>query len=320
MLIRDAIVELQDSPIIDVFRLGFDKPDLIAMWAGEPDVPTPRFIGDAAAKALADGHTFYTQNRGIPQLRSALAAYHQRVHGVTIDDSRIAMAPSGMNAVMLVAQAVIRPGDRAVVVTPSWPNVSRAMQVCGAEITEFAMTAGPDGWILDLDALFAACDARTRIIYTASPGNPTGWIMSEAEARALVEFSRRRGIALLSDEVYHRIVYDRPHALSLLEVSEPEDAIFVVNSFSKSWAMTGWRLGWLIYPAGCTEAFEKLIQFNTSGCATFLQYGATTAVEQGEAFISEFVERSRGPGSPGCSASARCRRRAASTRCSRSRG
>lgn len=292
-MIRDAIEQLEDSPIIEVFRAGFGNPDLIAMWAGEPDVPTPGFIGDAAAQALTDGQTFYTHNRGIPPLRAALSDYHRRVQGVEIDDSRIALTPSGMNAVMLVAQALIEPGHRVVVVTPSWPNISRAMQICGAEITEVAMTSGHDGWTLDLERLFDACDERTRVIYTASPGNPTGWIMEEPQARALLGFARKRGIALLSDEVYHRIVFDRPSSLSLLQLATPEDELYVVNSFSKSWAMTGWRLGWLIYPQGCTSAFEKLIQFNTSGAATFLQYGAIAALEHGEAFVGSFVARCR---------------------------
>jgi aspartate/methionine/tyrosine aminotransferase len=294
MIIRDAVEQLADSPLIDVFRLGFVVPDVIAMWAGEPDVPTPAFICDATAASLAAGETFYTHNRGIPLLRDALAAYHRRVHGAAVGDDRIALTPSGMNAVMLVAQALISPGDHAVVVTPGWPNVNRALRICGAEVAEVAMESGELGWTLDLDAVFAACTPRTRVIYTASPGNPTGWIMEEAQGRALLAFARARGIALLSDEVYHRIVYDRPVAFSFLHIAEPEDAVFIVNSFSKSWAMTGWRLGWLIYPTGCTAAFEKLIQFNTSGCAVFLQRGALEAVENGETFINEFVERCRG--------------------------
>jgi aspartate aminotransferase len=292
-MIRSAIEELSDSPIVEVWRLGFGRDDVIGMFAGEPDVPTPAFICDAASRALAEGHTFYTPNRGLPATRAALAAYHRRVHDVSIDDSRIALTPSGMSAVMLVAQALISPGDTAVAVTPGWPNVSRAFEICGATVTEVAMTAGDDGWTLDLDALFAACDARTRVIYTATPGNPTGWIMEDDQARALLEFTRKRGIALLSDEVYHRIVYDRPSAPSLLQLAEPEDQLYVVNSFSKSWAMTGWRLGWLVFPAGQTASFEKLIQFNTSGCPGFLQYGAVAALEHGENFIASFVDRCR---------------------------
>ena len=155
------------------------------------------------------------------------------------------------------------------------------------------MGHGANGWHLDLDAVFAACDARTRLIYIASPGNPTGWMIEPEEANALLDFCRARGIALLSDEVYHRIVYDRPAAFSFLQIAQPDDPLFVVNSFSKSWAMTGWRIGWLIYPQGCTGAFEKLIQFNTSGGLEFMQAAGIAAMEHGEPFIVSFVAHCR---------------------------
>jgi aspartate/methionine/tyrosine aminotransferase len=290
-VIRAAIEALQDSPIIEVFREGFACPDLIAMWAGEPDVSTPKFICDAAARALAEGHTFYDENRGIPRLRAAIAGYHQLVHGVAIDDDRIALTLSGMNAVMLTVQALVEAGDNALVVTPSWPNVMRAMQIAGATVKEVPMQPTDAGWNLDLDALFAAADSGTRVIYLATPGNPTGWIMSREEADAILAFARARNIAILSDEVYHRIVYDRRHALSFLEIMQPDDPVFVINSFSKSWAMTGWRLGWVVYPQSATAAFEKLIQFNTSGGLVFLQHGAIAALEEGEDFVRSFVAR-----------------------------
>jgi aspartate/methionine/tyrosine aminotransferase len=291
--IRAEIEALETSPIIEVFREGFGAPGLIPMWAGEPDVSTPAFICDAAARAMAAGHTFYDHDRGIPRLRAALAAYHRRVHDVVLDDGRIALTLSGMNAVMLTVQALVSVGDNAIVVTPSWPNVMRAMQIAGATVREVAMRPSDAGWTLDLDALFAAADARTRVIYLASPGNPTGWIMSRPEAEAILAFARARNIAILSDEVYHRIVYDRPHALSFLEIMRPDDPVFVINSFSKAWAMTGWRLGWMVYPDYATAAFEKLIQFNTSGGLVFLQHGAIAALEQGEPFVAGFVERCR---------------------------
>ncbi len=292
-VIRPAIEALEDSPIVQIFRLGFDVPDLIAMWAGEPDVPTPHFICEAASQSLFAGRTFYSANRGLPALRSALRDYHHRIQGVDIADDRIAFTLSGMNAVMQVAQAVLTAGDNAVVLTPSWPNVMRACQINGAAVREVPLAPTEAGWSLSLPALFAACDKRTRLIYVASPGNPTGWMVTPDEAGALLEFCRERNIALLSDEVYHRIVYDRPSAFSFLQIARPDDPLFVVNSFSKAWAMTGWRIGWLVYPAGCTESFEKLIQFNTSGGLEFMQAGAIAALTEGEPFVAEFVARCR---------------------------
>ena len=292
-LIRPDIDALQTSPIIQVWQMGFDHPGTIGLWAGESDLPTPAFICDAAARGMAAGRTFYTHNRGVPELRSALQAYYHRLHGITIADARIAITSSGMNAVMLIAQAVIGPGDNMVAISPSWPNALRTVEVMGGETREVALASTPEGWKLDMQALFDACDDRTKMIYYASPGNPTGWIMEEDETRALLDFARKRGIALMSDEVYHRIVYDRPVAASILELAEPDDAVFVVNSFSKAWAMTGWRLGWMIYPPAYQDALEKLIQYNTSGGQAFLQDGATAALNEGEPFVEEFVARCR---------------------------
>jgi aspartate aminotransferase len=298
-LIRPAIEELEDSPIVEVWRMGYGDPDVVAMFAGESDVPTPGFICDATSRALAEGRTFYTPNRGIPLMREALIAYLRRIYGVDLPDNRITLTPSGMTAVMLIAQGMLQQGDNAVAVTPSWPNILRAVQICGADPREVALTPGNDGWSLDLDALFAACDDRTKVIYLASPGNPTGWIIPRDQAEQLLAFARARGIAILSDEVYHRLVYegpgsDRGVAFSFLDIACPSDPVFVVNSFSKAWAMTGWRVGWIVYPEGHQASFEKLIQFNSSGVAEFLQHGAIAALLHGEAFVKFFAERCRG--------------------------
>jgi aspartate/methionine/tyrosine aminotransferase len=291
--VRTRIEELEDSPIVDVWRMGFTVPDVIGLWAGEGDLSTPAFICDAAAAALAAGQTFYTANRGIPELRAALADYMQMLWGVRVADDRIAVTSSGMNAVMLAAQALVEPGDNVVMVAPSWPNIARAVEIMGGEVRMAPLSAGNEGWRLDLDALFARCDGRTKAIYYASPGNPTGWLLELAQAERLLAFARDRGIALLADEVYHRIIYDRPVAPSLLEIARPEDQVYVLNSFSKAWAMTGWRLGWFVYPAGQTANVEKLVQFNTSGGPGFLQAGAVAALRQGEAFVQSFVARCR---------------------------
>ena len=211
-MIKKSVRDLEDSPIVEIFREGFRVPGVIPMWAGEPDVPTPSFICDAASRALVEGRTFYSDNRGIPALRAALAAYHHRLYGIEIADDRIAFTLSGMNAVMQVAQATVGPGDNAIALTPSWPNALRAMQINGAAVRQVALTHGDDGWRLSLDDVFAAADRDTRLIYLATPGNPTGWMIEPSQAERLLGFCRDRDIALMSDEVYHRIVYDRPVA------------------------------------------------------------------------------------------------------------
>ena len=292
-IVRASIDCLPDSPILDVWRVARDMPDCLSLLAGEPDVPTPKFIRDAATAALENGLTFYTHNRGIPPLRAALARYLTKIYSVEIDDERLAITSSGMSAVQLICQATIQPGDHAVAITPSWPNVMRAMTISGAEVDEVALALGAHGWSLDLEAVKRACAPGTRLLYVASPANPTGWAISREEAEELLTLTRQRGIILVADEVYHRIVYDRNAAFSFLEIAEPEDAVFVINSFSKSWAMSGWRMGWMVSPRGLSGTIEKLIQFNTSGGQEFLQHGAIAALDQGEAFVAEFVGRCR---------------------------
>ena len=290
-LVRADIEAMADSPILDVWRMAIGRPDVIGLLAGEPDVPTPRFICDAATEALNAGHTFYTHNRGIPELRQAIARYLKRLYRLDIADDRIAATTAGMNAVQIVCQAVLEAGSKAVCVTPSWPNIMRAMTISGATVREVPLTRTNQVWSLDLEKLFEACVPGTKLLYLASPANPTGWTIGREQAMALLEFARARGISILADEVYHRIVYDGTVAFSFLEIAQPDDALFVVNSFSKSWAMTGWRLGWLIYPEGFLPTAEKLIQFNTSGGQAFLQYGAVAALDRGEHFVAEFVAR-----------------------------
>ena len=292
-LVRPEISAMEDSPILEVWRMGFSVPGVIGLWAGEPDVPTPAFICDAAVKSLRDGHTFYTHNRGVPELRAAIQRYLKRLYGLEMHDDRIAVTSAGMNAVQILCQALLGPGSKAVAITPSWPNIMRAMTISGAEVSEVPLRRSNAGWSLDLDAVAAACVPGTKMLYLASPANPTGWMIDRAEAEALLELTRERGIALVSDEVYHRIVHDRSVAFSFLEIAQPRDNVFVVNSFSKSWAMTGWRMGWFTYPDYFLPTVEKLIQFNTSGGQAFLQAGGVAALDEGEAFVAEFVARCR---------------------------
>jgi len=292
--IRPAIEALEDSRIVEVWKLGFEVPDVIGLWVGEGDRPTPAFICDAAAAALKRGETFYTHKRGIPELRQALIDYHQRLYRIRLADDRIAVTSAGMNAMMLAMECLVGAGDNAVCVTPVWPNIFATIEIMGGEVRHLPLDPTPTGWRLDLDCLFAACDERTRVVYLASPGNPTGWVMPRAQQLALLEFARKRGLWIVADEVYARIVYDgAPAAPSFLELATPDDALVVVNSFSKAWAMTGWRIGWMIMPARLTAVVDKLIEFNTSGAQPFLQRGCVAALTQGEPFVAATVARYR---------------------------
>lgn len=292
--IRPAIAALEGSLIREVAEANIGRDDVIPLWFGEPDEPTPQFIKDAASAALAADKVFYTQNRGVPELRASLARYATGLHGRPVDVGRITVTCSGMNALMLVSQALVEPGDNVVVVVPMWPNFRMTVAIMGGEARHVPLATDADGrWHLDLDRLFAACDARTKAVFVNSPGNPTGWTMTAAQQEALLAEARRRGLWVVSDEVYVRLAYEAARAPSFLDIAAPDDRVIVVNSFSKSWSMTGWRLGWLTHPAALGEAFSKLNEFNVAAPAAFVQHAGIVAVERGEPFVAAMVERYR---------------------------
>lgn len=292
-LMRERMRTLPAQNIADIAKLGLERSDIIALWFGEGDLPTPKFICDAASRAMAEGHTFYTHQNGIPELCGSLARYQSRLYGRDIGADRVTVTPGGMAAILLSVQMIMDAGDNVVTVDPVWPNIRGAIQLMGGDRRTVRMRLREDGWQLDLDELTALCDARTRAVFLASPGNPTGWIMPSEQQRALLDFCRARGIWIIADEVYARFHYARPVAPSFLEIAEPEDPVLVVNSFSKTWSMTGWRIGWLTHPPSCRHTLASLVQYNTSGTATFLQHAAVSAIEEGEDYVRGLVERSR---------------------------
>ncbi len=300
--LRPEIDALETSRIQQVFDLGLGREGLIALWVGEGDQPTPAFICDAATEAMKAGKTFYTYKHGIPELRAAIAGYTRGLYDIDCAEERVSVTCSAMSGIMMVLQAVVGPGDNVVVVTPVWPNIMSAIQIAGGVVRAVQLDDLPDGGFrLDLDRLAGALDERTRAIFIASPGNPTGWIMSTEEQSVVLEMCRDRGIWMIADEVYARFIFDgagtggpetgRKAAPSFLEISAPEDPLIVVNSFSKAWAMTGWRMGWLTTPPSFIETLGRLIEFNTSGAPHFQQYACLAAIRDGEDYVRETVER-----------------------------
>lgn len=290
----DARIEARQAPdsgIVEVFNYGRGCPGIIPLWAGEGDLPTPPFIADAAARSLAAGETFYTAQRGLPELRQALADWHATETGRQFDADRFFVTASGMQAIQIAARIAAGPGDEVIVPVPAWPNIGAALGIAGASAVPVAMRLGNAGWTLDLDRLFAAAGPRTRAIFVNSPANPTGWTATREELAAILDFARRRGLWLIADEVYRRFFYRGERAPSFHEVAEADDRILYVNTFSKNWAMTGWRIGWLAAPPGLGRIVENLIQYSTSGVAAFMQRAAAMALRDGEEFIREQVAR-----------------------------
>ncbi|MFM0731353.1 pyridoxal phosphate-dependent aminotransferase [Paraburkholderia sediminicola] len=288
---RDAVRALRPSQIREVANAGFGVADVLPFWFGESDRVTPAFIRDAASAALSAGATFYTHNLGIAPLRAALADYVGALHGTTSPD-HIAVTSAGVNALMLAAQLVVGAGDRVVAVTPLWPNLVEIPKILGAQVETVALGYGERGWQLDLEQLLAALTPDTKMLLINSPNNPTGWVMSRDEQRAVLVHCRRHGIWIVADEVYERLYYADAHsrtAPSFLDLATRDERVICVNSFSKAWLMTGWRLGWIVAPASLMDDLGKLVEYNTSCAPAFVQQAGIAAVQQGERFTQELV-------------------------------
>ena len=277
---RQAIERLQGSLIREIANAGMGRADVLAFWFGESDEVTPEVIRRAAIESLERGETFYSQNLGLPELREDLARYTSALHP-PVEAGRIVVTSGGVNGLMLAAQALVDAGDDVVVVTPVWPNLVAQPAIMGATVRCVALAPVDGAWTLDVDALLAAVTPRTRMLVVNAPNNPTGWTLTRDEQRRILEHCRRTGTWLLADEVYERLYFEpaaNACAPSFLDIAEPDDRLIVAHSFSKSFLMTGWRLGWLVVPATLTDALGKLIEFNTSCASVFTQRAALAAL------------------------------------------
>ena len=296
LLPRDAILQLRASKIREVANAGMDRKDVLAFWFGEPDEVTPDFIRSAASESLLRGETFYSHNLGLPELRSTVASYLSALHAnpaAAITSEHVAITSAGVNALSLAAQCIVNPGDRVVCVTPLWPNLVEIPKILSANVECVSLQFGESGWQLDMDRLLAALTPDTRLLMVNSPNNPTGWTLERAEQQALLQHCRRTGTWIIADEVYERLYYREGArcAPSFLDIATPEDRLVVVHSFSKSFLMTGWRLGWMVAPAALIEAMGKLIEFNTSCAPVFVQRGALAALARADEFVPGLVAR-----------------------------
>ena len=279
---RQAIEQLAESQIREVANAGLGREDVLAFWFGESDESTPEFIRQAAIDSLQRGETFYAHNLGLPELRNAIAHYTSDLHG-PVDAARIAVTSGGVNALMLAVQCLVDAGDEVVAVTPVWPNLTAQPVIMGAHLRCVPLRPVDGDWTLDLEALLAAITPATRLLIVNAPNNPTGWTLSSVEQQALLAHCRRTGTWILADEVYERLYYaPSPNACapSFLDVAQADDRLIVAHSFSKSFLMTGWRLGWLVMPASLTPHMGKLIEFNTSCASVFTQRAAIAALER----------------------------------------
>jgi aspartate/methionine/tyrosine aminotransferase len=297
--LRPAIAELAGSRIREVANAALGRPDVLAFWFGESDEVTPAPVREAAAEALRRGETFYSHNLGLPELREAIAAYSATLHPA-VGAGRIAVTSSGVSALMVATQLLVGAGDEVVAVVPVWPNLTAQPAILGASVTRVPLRPDAAGaWRLDVDELCAAVTPRTRVLLVNAPNNPTGWALPAAAQRRLLAHCRATGTWIVADEVYERVWFGRGAAgddrcaPSFLDHAEADDRLVVVHSFSKSFLMTGWRLGWMVLPPALMDAAGKLLEYNSSCAPVFVQRGALAALAMADDFVPELVGRLR---------------------------
>lgn len=285
--LASSALQVPHSRIRELADIAMSMDGVLRLYFGESNAPTPDYIKQAAARAMAEGYTYYTENAGLPSLRQALARHYRRLHGVELDPAReIVITASGVQALSVAIRCVLDPGDQALVLTPAWPNGSSIVRMCNAEPVEIPQPFDGRRYGTDLEALKRNLTPRTRLLIYTSPSNPMGWTATQQEQRNLLEFCREHGLWLLADEVYERLWYLGVHggapAPSILRLASREDALVVVQSFSKAYCMTGWRVGWLVARQDLAARAAVLNEFIVSHAPSFAQKAAETALEEGE--------------------------------------
>lgn len=289
---RDIVMAMTSSRIREVANASLKNPDVLAFWFGESDEVTPRAISDAAVASLNRGETFYGHNLGLQELREALVDYTRKLHG-PIGFDRFAVTSSGVNALMLATELLAGADDEVVAVVPVWPNLTQQPTMMGAQVRRIGLRPDARGvWHMDVQAMLDAVTSRTKVLLVNSPNNPTGWTLTRDEQVALLDHCRKTGTWLVADEVYERMWFGPGDcAPSFLDISTPDDRLIVVHSFSKSFLMTGWRLGWMVAPAPAIVQIAKLIEFNTSCAPEFVQRAGLAALSMADDFVPALVAR-----------------------------
>jgi aspartate/methionine/tyrosine aminotransferase len=290
--VAGSVLRVPNSRIREIAEMAMAMPDVLRLYFGESNLPTPSFIKDAAARALADGFTFYSENAGLPSLREALAGQYRRLHGVELDpDTEIVVTASGVQALHLGIRSVLDPGDEALCLTPAWPNGAAIVGLANATPLEIPHVLAGERYVVDFDALEAAVTPRTRLLLYTSPSNPLGWVATGEEQDRLLDLARRHDLWLLADEVYERLYYrtDAPGTPvpSILRKATRDDAVIVCGSFSKTYCMTGWRLGWLACRRDVGAKAGPLNEFFVSHATSFIQKAGEVAIADGEDWVLE---------------------------------
>jgi aspartate/methionine/tyrosine aminotransferase len=284
------------SRIRELAEMAMSMDGVLRLYFGESNLPTPEFIKCAAVRAMAEGYTFYTENAGLPSLRRAIAAQYSRLHGVALDPAtEIVVTASGVQALNVTTRCVLGPGDEALVLSPVWPNGASNVAMANAVARQIPHILCGNRYRVDFEALISALTPRTRVLIYTSPSNPLGWVATDGEQRQLLDFARRHDLWLIADEVYDRIYYGgvRPGAPapSILSKATRDDPLIVIQSFSKSYCMTGWRLGWLVARRDLAAKATQFNEFIISHAPSFVQKAGEIALAEGEEELALMVAR-----------------------------
>jgi hypothetical protein len=294
--VASSAENVPQSRIRELAEFAMTMDGVLRLYFGESNLPTPDYIKQAAVRAMLDGYTFYTENAGLASLRRAIAENYRRLHAVELDPAgEIVVTASGVQALNVGIRSVLDPGDEALVLTPAWPNGSSSVAMANAVVRQIPHPLCGERYRVDFEALEAVVTPRTRLLLYTSPSNPLGWVADEAEQRGLLDFARRHGLWLMADEVYDRLYYAGGRlgdpVPSILRQATRDDAVMVVHSFSKSYCMTGWRVGWLVARRDLAAKATQLNEFIISHAPTFAQKAAETALAEGEEELVHMLGR-----------------------------
>ena len=293
MSLAQRVARMSESATLQVSRKAAELRargvEVVDFGAGEPDFDTPGIAVEAAREALARGFTRYTASSGIPELRAALAESLRRRHGAPWSASQTVVTVGAKAALFELALALFESGQEVVIPSPCWVSFPEQVRFTGAEPVD-ALTAIADGFRIHAEAVLGALTPRTRAVLLNSPCNPTGGVVGAADLRAIVEEAARRGVLVISDETYERFLYDgAPHASAAALAGEFPETVVLVGSFSKTYAMTGWRIGFLAGPPAIVRAVENVQSHATSNPTSFAMVGALEALRGAEAAVGRMI-------------------------------
>ena len=290
--LNPEILSFKETAIMEVANFGrnFQKETgkyVYPAWFGEGDTETSKLIYDKTIASLVKGKTFYTYQNGIQELRSEISRYMNEIFNINTKPENHSVVTGGMMGLRLICDLIIDSGDEVVMVGPVWPNIRSSVLLRKGNIKEISLQLKDGEWVLDYDKLIRSITSKTKMVFVNSPGNPTGWEMPKSQQERLLNHTRDVGCWLVADEVYHQITYNDLPSPSFLESSLASDKLIVINSSSKSFNMTGWRIGWITHPEELSSHIAKLVQITTTGVPEFLQDGLITALQNYKIITNE---------------------------------